>query len=304
MSIPDHLIPPTESELQAAEAAIGDAIMRRDTTDLRVLGFGEISVAVGWPTADPTVVLKRSVAFGDRANCQYGMNAIAEYLALLEADGMDVLPTSTHVIERPDGRFIGYAAQPFVPRELLAETVLEEEDPRPDHPLVMAVRDCAVRHVSEALSMDLQFTNFAWDGDRLVLLDVTTPIVFTPAGDYAYEIKPELFAVMPAPMRGLALKEVESVLTQYQTLPDALTLVLSLLYRIGQQRWVPTVADSFNAVLDKPIDVTAVEREFARLTRVIPLIKRSCQVQRWWVTKIRRGSYDAFITDSFTGELL
>jgi len=34
------------------------------------------------------------------------------------------------------------------------------------------------------------------------------------------------------------------------------------------------------------------------------MLKNFMRVQRAWATKVRRAPYDAFITDSFTGELL
>ena len=176
-SIPIEPVAVDGATLQAAEAAIGDAIVRRDASRLEVLGFGEIAVAVGWPTDAPEVVLKRTAVYRSRADCERHMGAVDDYVARLAERGAAILPTSTHVVERTDGRFVGYAAQPVVARSLLAETVLEIDEPRSDHPLLGAVRDYAVRHVTPELSVDMQIPNFAWDGDQLVLLDITTPIV-------------------------------------------------------------------------------------------------------------------------------
>ncbi len=304
VAIPTEPVVVDDISLEAAEAAISDAIERRDASDLTVLGFGEISVAIGWPTAAPSVVLKRTVVYRDRADCERHMKSVADYVERLGQRGAAVVPTSVHVIERGDGRFAGYAAQPVVPKSLLAETVFKTDEPRSDHPLLTAVRDYAVQHVTPELSVDMQIPNFAWDGERLVLLDITTPIVFTTDGEYDFEVTPEIFALLPAPMRRMALREVMRILHIYQSVPDALSFVVSLLYRIDQQRWAPAAAENFAAELTEPVDLDKAEAEHRRLVKVLPFLARSSMAERWWSTKVRRRPYDFFITDSFSGELL
>lgn len=106
-------------------------------------------------------------------------------------------------VQRGDGRFVGYAAQPVVSKSLLAETVLEIDEPRADHALLTALRNYTVQHVTPELSVDMQIPNFARDGERLVLLDITTPIMFTADGELDFELRPEIFALLPAPKRAL-----------------------------------------------------------------------------------------------------
>ncbi len=292
-----------DATLAEAEAAISAAIAARNADSLKVLGFGEISVAVGWPAVEPTMVLKRLAVYENRSDSVYDTNAIADYVDLLTAAGAAVLPTTTHVVPTSDGRFAGYAVQPFVPKEFLAETTIETDEPRPDHPLLLALREFAVKHVTPELSADMQFTNFAWDGERLVLIDITTPIVFNEAGEFDFRISDELLAALPRFMRGAALKETMSILNKYRSLPDTFQLVLVLLHRIGQARWVPAAAKAFEEVIDTTLDLDAVVADYKRFKKVIPVIKRSAMLQRWWITK-RGGSYDGFITDSFTGAVL
>lgn len=302
--IPTELTPPTDAMLAAADAAIDDAIEQRDVSDLKVLGFGEIAVAIAWPTADPQVVLKRTMAYATRAKCERHLTDISDYVERLTEAGVAVLPTTTHVVERPDGRFSGYVAQPLVPKELLAETVIERDEPRADHPLLLALRAFAVKHITPRLSVDIQITNFAWDGEQLVLLDITSPFTYDENGDLDGLVPDEMLAIVPAFMRAPAMKEVRRVGELYRTLPGALSFVLVLLHRIDQSRWVPTVAAVFDEVLDEPLDLDQVQAEFERFKKTIPFIKRSARLQRWWITSVRRKRYDAFITDSFTGQLL
>ena len=47
-----------------------------------------------------------------------------------------------------------------------------------------------------------------------------------------------------------------------------------------------------------------VEKLFGEATKNFPLIKLMARIQRFWQTKIRRGEYQYFITNSFSGEIL
>lgn len=304
LAIPTEPVDIDDMSLKAAEIAISDAIERRDASDLTVLGFGEIAVAIGWPTAAPAAVLKRTVVYRDRADCQRHMDLVADYITRLGQRGAPVIPTRVHVVERDDGRFVGYAAQPVVPKSLLAETVLETDEPRADHPLLTAVRDYTVEHVTPDLTVDMQIPNFAWDGERLVLLDITTPFMFTADGELDFELRPEIFALLPAPMRRLALREAMRIAHIYRSVPETLSFVVSLLYRIDQQRWASAAAENFAAELTEPIDLEAAAAEHRRLVKVLPFLARCSMAERWWSTTVRRRSYDFFITDSFSGELL
>lgn len=303
-TIPTEPVDVDDATLEAAETAIADAIERRDASDLTVLGFGEIAVAIGWPAASPTAVLKRTVVYRERAHCQQHMDAVADYVARLGKRGAAVIPTTVYVVERADGRFVGYAAQPVVPKSLLAETVLESDEPRADHPLLTAVRDYTVAHATPELSVDMQIPNFAWDGERLVLLDITTPFMFTADGELDFELRPEIFGLFPAPMRRLALKEAMRIAHIYRSVPETLSFVVSLLYRIDQERWALAAAENFESELTEPLDLDAAETEHRRLVKVLPFLSRCSMVQRWWATKVRRRPYDFFITDSFSGDLL
>ena len=47
------------TDLAELEACVRAALDRHDDSALRVLGFGEITLVVGWPTAAPQVAAKR-----------------------------------------------------------------------------------------------------------------------------------------------------------------------------------------------------------------------------------------------------
>lgn len=294
----------SDEELRAADAAIDRAIGARDISDLHVVGFGEISVAVGWPTATPEYVLKRALVYESQASCDRHFSTIRDYIDVLQAGGADLLATTMHGVERPDGRVSGYFVQPLVPKHMLAQEILASDDPRPDHPIVLAHREVALRDCTPEHAVDLTISNFAFDGDRYALFDITSPVTWDADGTFTGPIPKELLSMVPAPMRAVFRKEYAKAASTLRGRRGALHASLVFLHRTGQGQWAPAFAETFNEVLDEPLDLDAARKEFERFQKVIPMVKRTSRLQRWWQTKVRRGPYDTFITDSFSGELL
>lgn len=294
----------SDEQLREADAAVDQAVAARDASGLHVLGFGEVSVAFGWPTAAPKCVLKRVLVYESRENCDRHLGQIERYVDTLRSGGADLLATSMHVVDRPDGRASGYVAQPLVPKELLVDVILAKDDPRPDHPIVLAHRDFALRHCTPECAVDLTVNNFAFDGNRYALLDVTSPVTWAPDGTFTGPIPSEMLNMVPAAIRPIFRKEYAKAASGFRSRAGALQASLVFLHRSGQGRWAPAFAETFNEVLDEPLDIDAARKEFERFEKVIPMVKRTSRVQRWWQTRVRRGPYDTFITSSFTGELL
>lgn len=303
-ALPARVPEVSDEDLRAADAAIDRAIAARDVSDLHVLGFGEISVALGWPTAAPEYVLKRALVYESQASCERHFSTIQDYIDILRAGGADILATTMHRVERPDGRVSGYFAQPLVPKHMLAQVVLASEEPRADHPVVLAHREVAMRDCTTEYAVDLTISNFAFDGDRYALFDITSPVTWDADGTFTGPIPKELLSMVPALMRPVFRREYAKAASGLRGLQGALHASLVFLHRTGQGRWAPAFAETFNEVLDEPLDIDAARAEFERFQKVIPMVKRTSRLQRWWQTKVRRGPYDTFITDSFGDELL
>lgn len=294
----------SDEVLREADAAVDRAIAARSVSDLHVLGFGEVSVAIGWPSSAPEYVLKRVVVFNSRSAAEQYMAQVRRYVDELEAGGADIIATTMHVIDRPDGLASGWVVQPLVARELLAEVILAQDEPRADHPIVLGHREYAVKHCTPERAVDLQISNFAYDGDRYVLLDVTSPVTFDADGNFTGPIPDEMVAMVPAPMRGVFRKEWAKTASGLSSLHGSLHTSLVFLHRVGQGRWAEAFAEAFNEVVEEPLDVAAAKADFERFEKVIPTVKKTAQLQRWWQTTVRRKDFNMFITDSFSGELL
>lgn len=299
-----HLPEITDDELIALEEAVRAAQATRSLDGLTVLGFGEVSIAIGWPAERPRFVAKRLIPVADATDLDGPLDAIDAFVERVRASGGRVLPHATRRVQRDDGRHVGYVVQPVVAREELAEMVLESEPPAAFHPLLVAVRDFVVGCADDDLVLDAQIPNFAWRDGEVWLLDITSPARFDAGDRLDYPNQPLANQLVPAVLRPALGKASADILRLYRGQQGALTQVVVFLHRIGAESWVEPAIATFNEVLDEPIELDEVRDRWARNVKDFPRIKKLLLAQRAWQERVRRRPYEYLITDSFTGEVL
>ncbi len=303
MALPWTLPVVADAEIQDVERAILRAFEARSTSGLKIFGLGELGLAVGWPTANPTAVFKRQAPGPDLAADMERMHAFHE---ALENAGAPVLPTDIRVITNEHGVQIPYLIQPIVERDQLAENILAVDDPSPTHPILVSLRDTVAGVVRDdpngGLSIDAQVTNFAWTGEQVVSIDTTPPLIWGADSGPMYDVGNYLTAV-PWALRPAAIHLTRRSGDDYRTLHGVLQQTAVYLLRIEQERWVQPAIECFNHVLDTPLTRAEVDKNFDRVVRDLPTIKRLARTQRMWATKVRKQRYEFFITNSFTGEI-
>lgn len=295
----------SDDELATVERAIGDGIDRRSTDGLRIIGLGELGLAVGWPTEQPTVVFKRQ-APGPRERLEADLARMRQFHDQLGEAGVPVIPTDIRSITNDQGTTIPYLIQPAVDSDDLCENLIATRTPARDDPILVSIRDTVAQAVREdatgGLSLDAQITNFAWDGERAVLIDTTPVLIWEPGTGPMHEVGNYLTAV-PYALRPIALALTRKNGEDYRTVRGVLQQTAVYLRRIDQDRWVDSAIACFNEVLDSPLTRPEVDANFARVMRDLPTIKRLARVQRMWATKVRKHRYEFYITNSFTGEV-
>lgn len=292
----------SEDDLQAAERDIGRAMSIRSADGLRVLGFGENSVAIAYPAEAPRAVLKRAMASKESDQAELRQRQVADYIRAVEPFVV-VAPTELRVIRNADHRFVPYMVQHLYDNGDLVETRLAADTPSPTHEIVLAVRDAAIAATADGRqALDAQFSNFAWVDGRLEYFDVGLPFLFEN-GESTVEAGDAL-QIMPAPLRPLVEKVVRKTLVEMSGARGTLTQAAMSLPRMGLDHWVEPVLVAFNEVLDEPLRADDIAARTEELHKRTAGLKRLMQLQRAWATKVRRQPYDTFITNSFTGDLL
>lgn len=295
----------TDAELLEVERAIVRAIDTRDVSALKIIGLGELGLVVGWPTETPRAVFKRQ-APGPADQLEADRARMHAFRAQLGSAGASLIPTDVRMITNDGGDLIPYLIQPLVERSELAEVIIANDEPRPDHPVLVSIRklvDEVVRDDSTGgLSIDAQVTNFAWNGSEVVSLDTTPPLIWDVTSGPFYDVGNYLTAV-PALLRPIALRLTKRAGSGYRTGRGVLEFAALYLIRIDQERWVDSAIDCFNEILDDPLDRATVNQRYDEMIKDIPMIKRLARIQRFWATHVRRTRYEFFITNSFTGEI-
>lgn len=267
-----------------------------------VIGFGEIGVVLKWPLENASIALKRLAPASDQAGADHQIERIFRAANIL-APTIAIAPTRAQFTPTRSGGVATYLVQPLYPKETLADTILEESTPDPEHPLVQAVCDAILQTVDRGAVLDSQYSNFSFGDDGLILFDNGSAILVDSNGkadtDFGVVLDP-----VPGFLRSVARKQVGAISerlagTRGNMAHSALSLV-----RVGQTRWLGPVLEVYNQHLEDPLTEAEVTEEANALHKQLKSVKRLGKTQRFWTQKVRRQHYDLFITDSFTGEIV
>lgn len=296
--------PITDDELRAVDRKVADALSARSLDDLNTLGFGELGVPLAWPDQAPALCVKRLLATNDRADSEWLFERVERYVAGLSPH-LAITPTELRVITNDAGRWASYLIQPVLAKDRLVENILESEAPAKDHPIVVAVRDACVAVMDDGgVAVDSQFSNFAWDGSELAFFDIGTPFLYDENGRVDRDFGP-LLDSMPAILRPLAGREAVRIANELGGRRGNLEHAAISIARMGLDSWIDPVVETFNEVIDnEPLVASDIRDRLSKRHKDMVQLKKIMQLQRAWVTKVRRQPYEYFITDSFTGEIL
>ncbi len=277
--------------LADVEAAVQEALASGRDDQLRVLGHGEISLVIGWPTDDPVVACKRLPVFPSPAAAERYGDVFARYLARLQHRGLHLVPSTLSLLEPGrDGRLVGYVVQPVLPAASLGPDILRAEAPDPDHRLLTAVVAGVLNTVDAHTGLDAQISNWSMQGDTVSYLDVTTPILYDEGGlaldvsvlvaSYPWLLRPVLCRVAAPPIAA-AYCEPRTVLVD----------LAANLHKERLTQWIPAVLEAANRELCEPIAPDEVHRYYRSNARLWEMMLRLRRADRWWQRRVRRRAY-------------
>ncbi len=281
---------PSASDLAEVERLVRAALGGGEESGLRMLAWGEIGPVLGWPADAPAYALKRLPPFGSRAGADAFAATLAEYIAALAGRGLACVASDVRVIDDAHG-VIGWLVQPLLPAGSLAPELLRGADPAAGHPALDAVLDVDLSIPGPLLALDGQLSNFAWDGERLLYLDVTTPLLFDDRGQLRLDMD-LLLASLPAALRPAVRRwVVPDLLHRYR---DPRSVVLDLLGNLLKERldpWVPVTLARVGGRLPEPISETEVRRAYRSDALLWEVLLRLRRLDRSWQRHVRRRAY-------------
>lgn len=277
-------------ELDHLEHEVQRALERSDDSALRVLGYGEISLVLGWPTAEPRWACKRLPPFpDDRAVDDYAAT-LHGYVDELDRRGIRVADTAVHRRPMDDGRVAVYCVQPVLPSDALAVAVVAEGGDAAERAL-SGIVDRVIETVDDRVGLDAQLSNWAVAGGELTYFDVTTPLLRRPDGSEALDtglFLASLPAALRAPIRRFVLP---GILERYHR---PRSVVMDLAANLVKERLDDRIADVLAAVgdrLDPPITEDEVRSDYRSDARTWALLQAVRRADRTWQQRVRRRTY-------------
>lgn len=290
---------PPAPDLVAAESLIRRAIDERRPDLLKVIGNGELSIALRWTDGGHDSVIKRVPPFPTRGLADDYCALVREHLDDLAKHNVRCVTTDLSTLDRQDGSAVVYHCQPLLSMDDLADHVLRRSEPTPDHPLVVAVVDTIVRVVGAGVPLDSQFANWCWFEDEPWQLDFSTPLMLDANGDIRFDTT-GFQREYPAPVRRLVYRELMKLAPRFNDVGFVLTDVVVQLYREGLTAWIDPFVEAVRA--RHGIDVSAAEakKRFDEDAKFFPTLLRLKRVERAWMQRTRRR-YDTLLpaTTSF-----
>ena len=285
---------PEESVLAGFEATIRRALHEDDTSGITVLGYGEVTTVFA---IDGEWACKRMPGFSSKHDAEACAGVIRRYVRALTEAGVDVLPTAVQVIESTDGMPVVYCVQPRL-------------DPNALGPMRMrsATLDAALRDldrildavhaaVSPHLAPDGQLSNWAFVGERIVYLDVTSPFLRDDEGRDALDWDQYLRS-LPSPLRPIAKRwVVPHLLDKYFTLRGQVVDLLGNLQKERLERLAEPFRDHINKrwKLDPPITRAEVDAYYASDARTYAMLQGARRLDRWVQRRLLRRDYPYFL---------
>ncbi|MGZ5361410.1 MAG: DUF6206 family protein [Solirubrobacterales bacterium] len=281
----------SDAELVRLEELVASSFASGRTDELPVLGYGEISLVLGWPPERPAFACKRLPPFPSAERFAAYRATLEDYLAALAAAGVRVVETRLRGVEGADGSVAGYVVQPVLPQEDLVPTVLRRSDPGQGHPLVEAVVGTTASAVGPHLGLDAQLSNWTWRGGELVYIDVSTPLIWSAEGRSRLDL--DLLArAYPAALRPPLRRFVApGILDTYRDLRRVFLDLAGNMLKERLDPWLPAFLAEANGRIDEPIGAEEVRRNYrsdARLWAALLAIRR---LDRLWRQRVRRRPY-------------
>jgi hypothetical protein len=279
-----------DADLATLERQVSAALESGGTSDLRVLGYGEITLVLGWPAGAPRLACKRLPVFPDRERADRYGETVAEYIETLRRRGVDVVDSEWRTVATGQGVVAAYVLQPVLPAATLVPGVLRA-DPQRGIEVLGRIVGVIGATVDAAVGLDGQASNWAVPDDGLRYFDVTTPLLAGADGRTRLDLD-ILVRPLPAALRGLVRRGVApSLVARYHRPRDVLVDLIGNLRKERLDDLVEPAIALANDRVEPPIDRDEIDRWYRSDARTWEALLRLRRADRWWQRRVRRRPY-------------
>lgn len=279
----------TDAELASLERDVLAALDAADASRLTLLGEGEISLVLAGGDG-PAWACKRLPPFATAAAANRYAATIERYLGELSGRGIDAVDTAIRHLAGDDGHVVLYCVQPILPADTLAVDIARRDD-RLGRRLLEEIVDHVLSAVDERFGLDAQLSNWALVDDRIVYLDVTTPLLRDAAG--TSQIDTDVFLVsLPWILRPAVRRfVVPDIIARYH---DPRTVVLDLAANLLKEQLdhlVPIVVGAAESRVAPRLAGDEIRRDRRQDALTWGALQQVRRVDRAWQRHVRRRTY-------------
>jgi hypothetical protein len=279
-------------EIEAFERRLEEALQTGDTSNLDVIGYGEVTLAVKFATSHGDFACKRLVPFSSRAAAEHAASLIASYIEQLAGCGIDVVETETPILERPEGHVV-YCVQPLLTPGTLGPDFLRGKTVSEAAPHVRRIFKLIRASVTPSLAPDGQLSNWAFEGERLRYLDVGTPFLRDEAGRDLFDFTEQTRA-LPTPVR-LVLNRflLRGILDNYHSRRGQALDFLGNLIKERLGDIFPPLISVANEVFELVPEITEreVRAHYKSDAQTYELVQAARRADRWFYRNVLRKPY-------------
>jgi hypothetical protein len=280
-----------EVDVERLDATVEEAIRLGAPRGLHVLGYGELTLVIGWPAEEPTLAVKRLPPFSgaDRLDAYAGL--LDRYIEALRARGLLVAHTELRSHPGPHGSVRAYIVQPLVPREQHLNVILASAEDTRARELLELVVDNVHRCTDDVVGLDAQAANWWVEEDGgLGYFDISTPMLRDRGGREQLDVALFL-SVYPWITRPLLARIAPGVMAQYHDPRTVLLDFASNLHKEGLDLRVPALLQAANRRLERPLAAADVRRYFRQDKLLWALMQRLRLADRGWQRHVRGRPY-------------
>ena len=291
--------------LHRFESGLDPARIEDSPVPARLLGYGEIS-AIFQIEGDSETAYKRMPLFAHRRAAEQYADMYHEYCGLLARAGLNLPPSSTHVVDVPGRPVVLYIAQRRMPPERVAHRLIHSLERQQALDLLGRIVgeiekvwafNRACRPALE-LALDGQVSNWvemeeqgAW---RLYYLDTSTPLY---RKDGVEQLDPRLLLqASPAVLRPILERLfLDDVMNRYYDPRKVYTDLAANLYKEQRPDLIPAVLEAFNRGghgSGSPFTAQEVKRYYKNDKIIWRTFLGLRKLDRWFTTRLARRRYE------------
>jgi Family of unknown function (DUF6206) len=287
-----------EVDVERLDATVEEAIHVGAPRGLRVLGYGELTLVIGWPTEEPVLAVKRLPPFSDRRRLDAYTALLERYIQLLRERGIAVVHTEVRSHPGQGGSVRAYLVQPLVPSERHLNVILQHAEETRTRELLELVVENVHLCTDDVVGFDAQAANWWVENGSLGYFDISTPMLRDREGREQLDVALFL-SVYPWITRPLLARIAPGVMAQYHDARVVLLDFASNLHKEGLDRCVPALLDAANARLEKPLSAADVSRYFRQDKLLWGPMQFLRHAERGWERHVRRRAYPLLLAPHY-----